>query len=118
MPYNRKVELAWAAGFFDGEGCTTAHQGYGKQRLQPRMRVSQASTTGMPFVLKRFLKAVKIGKLYGPYKGTIKPQYTWAVTTPNDVKIAVKVLRPFLSPVKRRQIAKCFSAFAADRKLW
>lgn len=117
MPY-KKSELAWAAGFFDGEGCTTAHLGYGKERLQPRMRLSQMSKDEVPETLLRFQKAVQLGKLYGPYRGTKNPFYVWAATRLADVESVVKLLWPFLSSPKRQQIKKCFVAYRADRKLW
>lgn len=119
MPY-KKTELAWAAGFFDGEGCTTAHCGYGAQRLAPRLRVSQNGNEGSK-LLHRFKWAIKLGKVYGPYpiaKNQNLPIYYFGITNHDEVKLAIKLLWPYLSLVKRRQYKKVVAAYKADRKNW
>lgn len=119
MPY-KQTELAWAAGFFDGEGCTTAHYGYGKQRLAPRMRLTQSGEQGI-VLLHRFRKALGLGKVYGPYppaKNQNLVRNYWSVTNTDDCKRALALLLPYLSAVKRKQAKTCFAAYNADRKLW
>ena len=69
MDNNKELELAWAAGFFDGEGCTCiwkGNTGFNNRRVQ--VQIHQSSADGTPEVLKRFLEAVEVGKIYGPYK--------------------------------------------------
>ena len=61
-----KIELAWAAGFFDGEGTTTLHRH--KQNKLGYMRVSVMQFYD-PECLYRFQKAVGgLGHVIGPYK--------------------------------------------------
>lgn len=57
----RREELAWAAGFFDGEGCVTSSEA-GSRR--PMMFITQYD----PRLLRRFRQAVGFGKVYGPYR--------------------------------------------------
>jgi len=56
-----REELAWAAGFFDGEGCTTLHKWGG---MRPRVTIGQVDRE----VLDRFKLAVGRGNVRGPYK--------------------------------------------------
>ena len=56
-----QLELAWAAGFFEGEGSVTGTLHRGKFRLQ--LTISQRE----PSTLCRFLHAVKLGNVTGPY---------------------------------------------------
>lgn len=56
---SRRERLAWAAGFFDGEGCFS----YSKSSRSICVSVAQAH----PEVLERFRDAVGLGRLYGPY---------------------------------------------------
>jgi hypothetical protein len=100
-------ELAWAGGFFDGEGSTylekhRSHAGY----LVPRVHVTQSSSVGIAAELLR-LKAT-IGDLgtissVHPAKGMSRPYRRWRVFTPADVQLALHLLWPFIGDVKRRQ---------------
>lgn len=97
------IELAWAAGFYDGEGCSciTKSSYYNKQGKQPRYRlVVTVSQKTNAFVLNRFNKAVQLGKIHGP---DINFQYRWSVTTFEEVQAVICLLWKFLSPVKRKQ---------------
>lgn len=110
---SRKTERAWAAGFFDGEGCTTAHCGYGGERLQPRVRITQNGEQGRR-LLHRFRRAVGVGKVYGPYppaKNQNLVRNYWGATSLKDVKITLRALWPHLSVVKREQAKRCFAAY-------
>jgi hypothetical protein len=49
-----KIELAWAAGFYDGEGCIYCHHYGNKEKFVPRFSVSQNRKEP----LFRFQKAV------------------------------------------------------------
>jgi hypothetical protein len=57
----RRQELAWAAGFFDGDGCF----GY-----TPRTGICVAIGQRDRDVLDRFLRIAGVGKVYGPYERT------------------------------------------------
>lgn len=53
----RREEMAWAAGFFDGEGCFS----YSRKVYTPTIAIAQVDRQ----VLDRFRAAVGIGKVYG-----------------------------------------------------
>ncbi len=66
--------LAWAAGFFDGEGTTIARTD--KRRpgyFQLDVSVPQAGRSGIPAVLTRFRRAMLgVGKIYVDRHGVYK----------------------------------------------
>jgi hypothetical protein len=63
------IELAWAAGFFDGEGWVTTSYGSrnGRRRTKPSLSVG-VGQSGSPALLERFREAVGAGSVNGPYK--------------------------------------------------
>lgn len=102
-----RERLAWAAGFFDGEGSTYADP-------RPRMQVVQNDRA----VLDTFHAAIggigKVGggkKIYGRAK---RPMFTLRITGWRDVQAVVAMLWPWLSDVKKRQAVKVLlsNAFA------
>lgn len=100
MIVNRE-ELAWAAGFFDGEGTTGVKTG---KRPAPQAHLSQ--TDKRP--LERFQKAVfGCGIILGPYSRpqypNRKPYWTWSVQNFEEVQAVVAALWTFLSEPKRDQ---------------
>lgn len=109
-----KQELAWAAGFFDGEGCTRAGRWYtvtGLERTTPTISIGQALSEGeaIPEVLLRFKAAVgNIGRIRGPHRRTrlgklCKSQCTYGTAGFQNVQAVIAMLWPWLSPVKRAQ---------------
>lgn len=105
------TELAWAAGFFDGEG----YVGYtfrwnGKRRCRRiDVQISQID----PEVLSRFRDAVGVGKVYGPYaaKGRKNPMYKYGAAKIDDVMLVLERLRPFLSSIKTKQAEEAIRLF-------
>lgn len=99
----KQIELAWAAGFFDGEGCVTYVNHSGKSRTRAlRINITQRFSE----VLYRFRDAVGgIGRVNGPYaaRGRKNPLYVYSVTKQADVKAVYGKLKPFLGSVKRAQ---------------
>lgn len=97
-----REELAWAAGFFDGEGSTFADP-------RPRLGVSQNDL----FVLERFRDAIGMGtisvhdKVYGRAK---KPVHQLRVNGWRAVQAAIAMLWPWLSPIKKAQATKVLRA--------
>jgi hypothetical protein len=97
-----RQELAWAAGFFDGEGWAAKKnpRGVGAQ-------INQASDHGVPQVLIRFQAALSgLGAIAGPHR---KPErrdlYSWTVSSRSDVALLFSLLRPWLGLVKSLQLA-------------
>jgi hypothetical protein len=96
-----EVELAWAAGFFDGEGCTS-------KRSSPQTGICIFIWQNDREVLDRFRNAVGVGKVYGPYSfpsqhGRVNHQY--AIANGNSITV-LDQLFPFLSSIKREQAIK------------
>lgn len=118
MKKPNKTELAWAAGFFDGEGCTTVTRCKPKKRaidqLRPQLglRASLAQVELEP--LKRFYKAVGIGAIRGPYKYGSNRQFHYQWNASNlDVLAALDALWPYLSNVKKVQAYLKVSEYCA-----
>lgn len=107
-----KIEQAWAAGFFDGEGCTTLttfrYQPKDKNRqarLSASLRMSVAQIDRV--TLERFMLAVGVGAVRGPYqyKGNRQPHFQWNASA-MDVFATLDVLWPYLGEIKRAQAMK------------
>src|SRR5574343_492445 len=91
-----ELELAWAAGFYDGEGCTIIHKStLGDKRTKLRMSVGQKGEE----CLVRFQKALGMGKIYQRDCGIS----LWALNKLEDVDTALRMLWPYLSGPKRAQ---------------
>lgn len=89
------TELAWAAGFFDGEGCVTQQfPGY------ISLIVAQAGTTEH---LERFKSAVGYGSINGPHtrgpNDSRQPIYHWNVSG-KKAHAVMRLLSPFLCSPK------------------
>jgi len=101
------TELAWAAGFFDGEG--NANFSAGKAGRNVVIQVLQAGVA-TPEVLIRFQEAVGCGKIYGPYDWSnrksknILPMWKWCINSKKGVREVYEKLYPYLCEIKRNQI--------------
>src|SRR3981081_1269967 len=95
-------ELAWAAGFFDGEGWANAIAHEGRQTRQPHAQINQSDDSGVPLVLERFRSAVGRGRIGGPERreGRID-RYGWIVSSRSDVADVWRRIDPWLGTVKR-----------------
>lgn len=103
------VLLAWAAGFFDGEGTTMAAVRADRPNYR-RLEVSvpQCGRTGLPEVLLRFQAAVLgVGNITGPDDDDM---YFWRAGGFSEAQTAVALLWPQLGPVKRAQAAAAMRA--------
>lgn len=95
------LELAWAAGFFDGEGSIQLRRG-----TMLQLYVGQTD----PRPLERFAAAVGAGKVRGPYgpyarngkPNNWKPMYAWQLGG-RKAESVFATLRPYLSEPKREQ---------------
>ncbi|MDP9252727.1 MAG: hypothetical protein M3O80_06945 [Chloroflexota bacterium] len=106
-----RAELAWAAGFFDGEGSTIVHidesrPGY----LRLEVRVPQSGHgAGVPAALVRFQTAVgHMGRIVGPDKTDI---YKWVSRGRLESIAVVAFLWSHIGPVKRQQANEAIKAF-------
>lgn len=92
-----REELAWAAGFFDGEGYIAGHNCRGSgQRLQ----IPQVDRRA----LDRFQRAMGFGKVVGPWpNGKFSPRYHYRVGRFAEVQAAIALMWTWLGPVKKEQ---------------
>lgn len=95
-------ELAWAAGFFDGEGYT----GYSARSYSLRMCVGQKDRE----VLDRFQAALGgIGRVYVTPKADA-PYHQWYLSGQENVGRALELLRPYLGRLKTEQAERALGA--------
>jgi hypothetical protein len=105
------IELAWAAGFFDGEGGFYINKGDQSKRQKWTLQTSIKQVDIRP--LERFQRAVGVGNINGPYDSHSKtePPYNrqlihrWSAYRGNAEKVA-ELLKPYLSEPKREQLNK------------
>lgn len=117
--FNRE-ELAWAAGFYDGEGHTRVRlvpldpSRRGNQQVQLGVVINQASS---PELLERFRRAVGVGNINGPYKKGLpshKPQYAYSTQSFQSVQHCICCLWPWLGSAKRNQALNVLRTWLAQ----
>jgi hypothetical protein len=111
---------AWAAGLFDGEGCSAllrhrTHPGY----MTGELSVTQSSLVGSPEVLRRFGVVVEAGYISGPYaqRSATMDVYRWKVAALADVESVIAQLWPWLGDVKRAQAQRTLDVLRAQPQL-
>ena len=109
-----RVELAWAAGFYDAEGSTfVANRGH-----YPVIGISQSDDDGVPAVLVRFREALGgFGHINGPIfleDPEFKIKWIYRVHGHEMVQAVVGQIWPWLGAVKRAQA----TATLLDYRLW
>lgn len=118
-------ELAWAAGFFDGEGCASLARSTGWSKMLGRERVYLRPwlTIGQTdrWVLDRFHQAVGVGRVTGPHvhdarNPRAREQWRYESTSFADSVAVIALLWRWLSPVKREQAARVFRAVKQARE--
>lgn len=117
------TELAWAAGFFDGEGCSGIAWHKNENRYRMRIMLSQSSS---PETLQRFQRAVGgLGKISGPYtkrhfNNLIKqpkvqlPVWKLNIYRTEDIKFVSAMLMPLLCTAKREQMHRMLNGIRND----
>jgi len=116
---NFREELAWAAGFFDGEGYV-GHMNHldkrdGRLYSSPKLSVGQVRREP----LNRFALAVGVGSVrgpYGPYKGQVQPIHAFRLEGFEKVQAMAAMLWVFLSEPKREQFNQVLTASRAGCK--
>jgi hypothetical protein len=111
----RSTELAWIAGFFDGEGYIGASGSLGGRTIE--MSIAQASADALPVTLTRVAFVLGVGRLRGPRtlpdKWSKLPQYEWRAKAFEEVQFAVALLWTWLGPVKRAQAREALQRYRA-----
>jgi hypothetical protein len=101
------IELAWAAGFFDGEGSVYFTGKY----------ITLAITQADRRPLDRFRAALDLGTVRGPYRLEKSPYFVYTAGV-YEIQPVIEKLWPLLSEPKREQItnakAKARGRFSPD----
>jgi len=112
-----REELAWAAGFFDGEGNTHYQSSLSKRpkdkgRNSRTIRVNITQLYSNLEVLSRF--HVAVGKI-GHFNGPIRLAMTYNATSFEEAQAVIAMLWKFLSSKKRAQAREALLAFKNHR---
>lgn len=102
--------LAWAAGLFDGEGCSTLagrrYKGEPSPWVQPRLSIAQCD----PEVLEKFQSIFGVGTISKPYRHPSRPNarrtYNLAIAGHPRFQYVIAAMWKYLGSVKREQ-ARC-----------
>jgi hypothetical protein len=108
-------ELAWAAGFFDGEGCIT----HRRDRAWISIAMSVSQSDRQP--LDRFQRAVGgIGVVRGPYRQKAshhKPYWVWSTDNQERSQAVIGMLWKWLSEPKRADAERVLGAVHARQRV-
>ncbi len=97
------LEIAWAAGFFDGEGHVSASKQAGKRSCNMRIQIAQTD----PEVLFRFQAAVGgLGRVIGPNNYGWRDVWMFRVNRFEHAQAIVAILWRFLSSAKRADASR------------
>lgn len=102
----RREDLAWAAGFFDGEGTTISGTFYKPNRLNPQKKyhtINLIVTQKNPELLHKFKDIVGVGKVYGPDSRGI---HRYKVTSFPNTQHVVAILWSWLGNDKKEQASR------------
>lgn len=96
------ARLAWAAGFFDGEGTTIARSDARRpDYFQLEVSVPQSGPDGVPEVMRKFQDAMLgVGRI-DPQPGGL--MHKWCAGGRATAELSLALMWPWLGPVKRAQ---------------
>jgi hypothetical protein len=125
LALRRTIDIAWAAGLFEGEGAICTAQKFKAilnedgQRRKSGLRWWMVIHSTDHDVLHRFHKIIGVGRMYGPYldkRGDhYKPQLRWATTTLADAQSAARLLLPYLGERRAAKARECLEAVYVRR---
>lgn len=108
MRWTKRDELAYLAGFFDGEGCISIGRGTGKAytygaRHQVMAQVAQTSEIPLDMYLERWG-----GSIFkrSEWKGNQRPMWAWRLHDIDGIRAFCKEIEPFIL-LKKDQLAIC-----------
>jgi hypothetical protein len=106
---DKNEQLAWAGGLYDGEGSIscTSNNGNKHTRIQLSLGQKNDKNNKIAEVLIKFKKAIGFGNIYKKSKtGYEINQHQYLICDYKKVLKAIKILWPYISRVKRKQIVK------------
>lgn len=107
---NEPIELAWAAGYFDGEGNVGYYGGKGDGSYRS-LRLAIGNTQLAE--LERFQRAVGgLGSITGPTQlPGRRPIWKWQIQNSDGARSVLSMLWPYLSDNKRRDAAQALEKY-------
>lgn len=101
MGLNKDLELAWAAGYFEGEGCFSLQKR--KERPSGRPQAGATVRNTDEDTLRRFHAAVGVGSVaaYPPQVKGNKPFWQWCVKGYPTTRSVIILLYPWLGERRR-----------------
>jgi len=111
--HTKHTELAWAAGFFDGEGHTRNVRG------AVMIQIGQVTREE----LDRFQRAVGVGRVLGPYQRSrfgvpSQPLHFYYATSYAEVQHVIAQMWSWLSSAKREQARAALVRSRTYKKKW
>jgi hypothetical protein len=103
-------EVAWAGGFFEGEGYVSFHREAKRKRRGIVVGVLSTNRES----LERFQAAVGVGNITGPRKRrapTHKLQYVWQTGSISDARSVLDMLWPYLSDQRREKAMRVLAEY-------
>lgn len=113
----RPVDVAWAAGFLDGEGTYAYGQYSSRGRLYRKLKISCAQVPREPLDKLQALFGGKVYGPYGPYKGNRQPYYQWHMEGHLRVQAAIAAMHSFMTQPKRDQAEQALRDYNVDHTL-
>lgn len=105
-----KIELAWCAGFFDGEGCTYSRLRKHKEGWRPNPQITLNVSQSNQIPLRRFRKTIKFGKIYTTNTNRAPVHYL-LLDGLEKVQQCMILLWPYLSEPKKKQYKEAISKY-------
>jgi hypothetical protein len=113
---SRREDLAWLAGFWDGEGCVSALNTENAKNY-PVLSISQAGDEGKELCYRVAQIAGVRASISGPHRGRPgnKPAWKVRISGHERVQAVMAACWPWLSRTKREQAALVLLAYRAIR---
>ena len=106
------TELAWSAGFLDGEGSYGMQIAHRRgQKDQYSFRIQAAQVYREPLDRLQAALGGNVTGPYGPYSMNKQPYYSWCISGYAEAKQALLKLLPFHSSIKAEQGLQAWGLF-------
>lgn len=102
------IDLAWAGGLFEGEGCFSAQKAYASPRAAVKMTDED--------IIRKFHAIVGIGTVCIERNGRFKPTWNWQVQSFHDTQFVAALLWRFLGPRRKAAIKRVLQGYLARPK--
>lgn len=113
---DRACELAWAAGFFEGEGCASVKTRAGAGSLTYGMLSVMSTDLD---VLQRFAGILGFGSIHEapPPKAWHKDRWVWRSTRRAEIELFAVLVGPMLGPRRSEQLRRALAGELSERQV-